>query len=264
MSDDEGRSSDSVAAGQRLSNDYGTIPRSHSFDGLFATAADFVLNSSVLSETPSSDDDLNSATQERLVRIALRTRMEVILMFAILRRKYRNNIFICIYCICLIGMTPLSIYLFLQSPLFLRFYLAQANAIHFGVQVVNIIILYLYIATAFNIRSLFDMLKIHPLIGNVFIALCAGGLFATQCLDQVAVYLNVGHFDQFGIFDPTPSAHSSGGTSPDSLFFLMLLLGTIVALFFAILNGFHFLYYVVEYYRTLNSRTFEIMEGEEV
>lgn len=211
-------------------------------------------NSSSMSGTYSSDaDDALSPGSAQRFRNAMRLRMETLLSLAILRRKYRNNIISCVYFLCLFGATPTCVYLLIEWPFFLRMYLTYSKAIHFGVQVVNIIILYLYIATAFNIQSLLNSLNIHPVVGNVFIALCAGLLFASEYVDQVAVYLNVGHFDKYGVFQPSPGKVSKGGTSPDSAFFLLLLFGTIAATFFAIVNTLHYLYYALEYRRNVGN-----------
>lgn len=261
MSEDEERGSGRAGTEAGAFN-YGTIATTPAYVDSEREQS-LLPHSSSISGTYSSDDALSPATAQQF-RSAMRSRMETLLVFAILRQKYRNNIIICVYFLCLIGTTPMCIYLLLQWPFFITLYLKYSKAIHFTVQLVNIIILYLYIATAFNIRSLLNTLNIHPVVGNVFIAFCAGLLLASECVDQVAVYLNVGHFDKYGVFQPSAVKFAEGGTSPDSVFFLILLFGTIAATYFAILNALHYLFYAFEYRRTVGNEFDDFRDSDSI
>lgn len=200
----------------------------------------------------------------------MRDRVETVVILAVLRRKYRDKLLVCAYIVLLVGLTPMCIYMLVQWDLFARLYLRYAGAIHLAVQVVNVVLLYLYIATAFHIGALFLAFNVNPLYGNLVVALSAGSLLAVEFVDQVSVYLKLAHFDERGFYYPTPAPDVStytpnvyGGTSPDNSVFVVMAFVALFALFMAILNALHALYYEVHYRYTLNaSLSFSDSDGE--
>lgn len=200
----------------------------------------------------------------------LRDRVETAVILAVLRRKYRDKLLICAYIVLLVGLTPMCIYMLVEWELFASLYLKYAGAIHLAVQVVNVVLLYLYIATAFHIGALFLAFNVNPLYGNLVVALSAGSLLAVEFVDQVSVYLRLAHFDERGFYYPTPASNLSSyspngfrGTSPDNSMFVVMAFVALFALFMAVLNALHALYYEMHYRNTLNaSLSFSDSDGE--
>lgn len=190
----------------------------------------------------------------------MRDRVETAVVLAMLRRKYRDKLLVCAYIVLLVGLTPMCIYMLVEWELFASLYLKYASAIHLAVQVVNVVLLYLYIATAFHIGALFLAFNVNPLYGNLVVALSAGSLLAVEFVDQVSVYLRLAHFDERGFYYPTPASDASSysfngfrGTSPDNNVFVVMAFVALFALFMALVNALHALYYEMHYRNTLNA-----------
>lgn len=201
---------------------------------------------------------------------AMQARMETAIVCTMLRRKYRDLVLIYIYVALLLGLTPLAVYLFVSSPDLAAAYLEHTKLIHFAIQVVNVVVLYLYIATAFHIGALFAAFNVHPLIGNLVVAAAAGSLLAVQFVDQVSVFFHMAYFDERGFFYPEPPSESpfmageqgttmvameefQVGTSPDSTLFVAMMFVAFVAVLMAVVNALHALYYDLEYRRAFHA-----------
>lgn len=215
----------------------------------------------------SSEQLLSTEPETSAQMRAVRDRLETAVILSLLRRKYRDRLLVCAYIALLVGLTPLSIYLLVQWQFFATFYLHYSDSIHLAVQVVNVVLLYLYIATAFHIGALFLAFNVNPLYGNLVVALSVGSLLAVEFVDQVSVYLRLAHFDDHGFYCPWPSldlspAATYGGTSPDNTLFIVMGFFALLAIFMALLNALHVLYYEVHYRNTLNA-PLQFLETEE-
>lgn len=246
-------------------SDYGaTRQRTDVVEVIMESSVLRVTVESVRRSSPSdaADGEEAPSPNRRMRLMALRTHMEMMLAFALLRRKYLDRLLVCAYFALLVGTTPFAIWLFIQDVTFATVYLTFSRPIHVTIQLVNVILLYLYISTAFNLRALFTSAGVNPLVGNVLVAACSGALLALECVDRVAVYLNSAHYDGHGSFVPLPTEIPAGGSTPDSPLFVIMSLISFFAVLMAFVNGMHLLYYGIEYRRAVDGALEHMRDGD--
>lgn len=244
--------------------DYGAV--SQRSDVVEVTLESSVFRVTVNSQRPDPSSTTSNATisspNRRMRLLALRTYMEMMLAFTLLRKKYLDHVLISVYFALLVGLSPLSIYLYIQDITFSSVYLYHSKLIHLVVQMLNVILLYLYISTGFNLRALFAACGLHPLLGNVFVAACSGALLAVECVDRIAVYLKTAHYDHPSSLLPRTSMLPSGGTTPDSPLFIIMSFVGFFAVMMAIVNGLHLVYYGFEFRRAMEGALEHVRDGD--
>lgn len=208
---------------------------------------------------------------------ALRAHTQAMTVLSFLRRKYLDRFLISLYFTTLVGLAPLGVWLYIEFERFAKFYLLHAQAIHIAVQLMNIVLLYLFVTCAFNLQALFASMGVNTYLGNIFVALCSGCLLAVECVDRISIYMHEAHYDDAGLFVPnTGNSKKSNATAVDgpttttavgsvnSPFLIIMLLISLIALMTAIINLFHLLYYMVEHRRTLNRAMQHLEQDEEL
>lgn len=201
-----------------------------------------------------------------------RLQTSILSALLILRQKYIDRALIYIYFTVLFGTAPVGVCLFLQSSTFAHLYLRFSQAAHMIVQMINILIFYLFVSSAFNLQAIFSAVGLNLLVGNVVVAFCSGSMLALEFIDRVAVYLKEAYYDKHGFFVPSPppagiSSTSTGpaasdGFTPNSIFLTVMSYLSLFALMSTIVNCFHLLFYSLEYRRIMN-RNYEQIEDEE-
>lgn len=201
-----------------------------------------------------------------------RLQTSILSALLILRQKYLDRALIYIYFAVLFGTSPVGVCLFLQSPTFAHLYLRFSHTAHTVVQMINILIFYLFVSSAFNLQAIFSAVGLNLLVGNIGVAFCSGSMLALEFIDRVAVYLNEAYYDKHGFFVPSPPPSAASSTSavaaagdgftPNSVFLTIMFYLSLFALMSALVNCFHLLFYFLEYRRIMN-RNYQQIEDEE-
>lgn len=215
---------------------------------------------------------LYSLPPSRRFRMGIfRLRTSILSALLILRQKYLDRALIYMYFTVLFGTAPAGVCLFLQSSTFAHLYLRFSQTAHMVVQMINILIFYLFVSSAFNLQAIFSAVGLNLLVGNILVAFCSGSMLALEFIDRVAVYMNEAYYDKHGFFVPSPppspasststGAAASNGFTPNSVFLTIMFYLSLFALMSAIVNCFHLLFYSLEYRRIMN-RNYQEIEDE--